>query len=117
MEIISNRAIRNLRAEINSIKTSIAKEKAEFQKEIENVGFLDEIQALRALTRKKENGAMWWANLIIITLIVLIETAPILVKLISSRGPYDAQLDFMNQERMMHYDKRVKKIRFPRASE
>jgi hypothetical protein len=45
------------------------------------------IEALDRLT--DESSAIWWAHWFIILLFIAIETAPVFVKLISSRGPYD----------------------------
>jgi Domain of unknown function (DUF4407) len=50
-------------------------------------GFAARLQALGRLTAK--NGSLWLANLFIILLFIAIETAPVMVKLISSKGPYD----------------------------
>jgi len=49
------------------------------------------MQALQRLTEK--NDAIWWANWFIILLFIVVETAPIFVKLISAKGPYDQLLD------------------------
>lgn len=49
------------------------------------------MQALSRLTEK--NAAIWWANWFIVLLFIVVETAPIFVKLISSKGPYDQLLD------------------------
>ncbi len=54
-------------------------------------GFAARIDALGALTR--ESRAIYMANLFIILLFIAVETAPILVKLISPRGPYDDLLE------------------------
>ena len=53
-------------------------------------GMAARIDALNNLTKKSE--AIYWANLFIILLFIAIETAPIFVKLISDRGPYDERL-------------------------
>lgn len=45
------------------------------------------IEALDRLT--KESSAIWWAHWFIVLLFIAIETSPVLVKLISSKGPYD----------------------------
>jgi len=50
-------------------------------------GFAARLDALSRLTDKK--ASIWLANLFIILLFIALETAPVLVKLISSRGPYD----------------------------
>jgi hypothetical protein len=45
------------------------------------------MEALDRLTQR--SSAIWWANLFVLLLFIAIETAPIFVKLISSKGPYD----------------------------
>ena len=53
-------------------------------------GFAARLEALSRLTQG--SSSLWLANLFIIFLFIAIETAPVLVKLISSRGPYDHML-------------------------
>ncbi len=49
---------------------------------------------LDALSRLTLNStAIWWANVFIIFLFIVIETSPILVKLMSPKGPYDYLLE------------------------
>ena len=50
-------------------------------------GFAARLEALGRLTAK--NASLWLANVFIILLFVALETAPVMVKLISSKGPYD----------------------------
>ncbi len=45
------------------------------------------IEAMKRLTA--QHAAMWWAELFIILLFIALETSPVLVKLISPKGPYD----------------------------
>lgn len=45
------------------------------------------MEALDRLTAKSD--AIWWTNIFIVLLFIAIETAPVFVKLISSKGPYD----------------------------
>jgi hypothetical protein len=45
------------------------------------------IEAMSRLTQ--QNDAMWWAEWFIILLFVALETAPVAVKLMSPKGPYD----------------------------
>src|SRR5882724_2758318 len=56
----------------------------------QNVGFLERNKALSDLSAKE--SSVFWANLLISLLIILIETGPILSKLIMSTGPYDLAL-------------------------
>ncbi|HCW07051.1 MAG TPA: DUF4407 domain-containing protein [Cytophagales bacterium] len=46
------------------------------------------MEALSRLT--DESSAMWWAHIFIIVLFLMIESTPILVKLLSKKGPYDS---------------------------
>ncbi|MFZ6011588.1 MAG: DUF4407 domain-containing protein [Bacteroidota bacterium] len=45
------------------------------------------IEALDRLTQ--QSGAIWWAHWFIVLLFIAVETAPVFVKLISPKGPYD----------------------------
>lgn len=57
---------------------------------IENIkvnGPAARIEAMSRLTQ--HNNAMWWAEWFIILLFIMLETAPVFVKLISGKGPYD----------------------------
>ncbi len=49
---------------------------------------------LEALNRlSNQSTAIWYANLFILFLFIVVETSPILVKLISHKGPYDYELE------------------------
>jgi hypothetical protein len=48
------------------------------------------MEALSRLTEQSQ--AMWWAHIFIMILFLIIESAPIFVKLISRSGPYDSLL-------------------------
>lgn len=55
-----------------------------------NLGFLERNKALSDLSA--EESSVWWACLLISLLIILIETGPILAKMIMPVGPYDIAL-------------------------
>ena len=55
-----------------------------------DVGFLERNKSLSDLSGKE--GSVFWANLLISMLIILIEIGPILSKLMMSMGPYDVAL-------------------------
>ncbi len=71
---------------LQELEKSVATEKASLQRSRYN-GLAARMEALSRLTQKSE--AMLIASLFIMLLFVAIETAPILVKLISYRSPYD----------------------------
>ena len=55
-----------------------------------DVGFLERNKALSDLS--DHESSVFWANLLISLLIIIIETAPVLSKLIMATGPYDLAL-------------------------
>ena len=67
-------------------------------------GFLARIKALSDLTRKEK--AIWWTSSFITFLIILIETGPVLVKLLAPRGPYDARLELLENMQLWEAEKR-----------
>jgi len=54
------------------------------------------MEALDRLTAT--SPAMWWAHIFIIILFLMIEATPILVKLMSKKGPYDSLLHTVEHE-------------------
>tara|TARA_R110002020_G_scaffold221888_2_gene430082 strand:- start:173 stop:1294 length:1122 start_codon:yes stop_codon:yes gene_type:complete len=77
------------------IREFVALRQAEFEKQQPGIegfdGLAARMEALDSLT--KESSAMAMANIFIMLLFIAIETAPIFVKLISPRGPYDEYLE------------------------
>lgn len=77
------------------IRDFMALRQAEFEKQQPGIegfdGLAARMEALDLL--KKESAAMALANIFIMFLFIAIETAPIFVKLISPRGPYDDLLE------------------------
>jgi hypothetical protein len=79
------------------------------------VGFLEKNKALSDLS--SQEPSVFWAELLISMLIILIEIGPILSKLIMSVGPYDVALaktellqmaaseNEIRRDKQMHYDK------------
>ena len=68
-------------------------------------GFAARIDALGRITDKSETVAL--ANLFIILLFISIETAPIMVKLIAYRSPYDFRLDVHEHAFAMQHKERT----------
>jgi hypothetical protein len=78
--------LRDLDNATSSLEKIVASEISALEKSKMN-GPAARMEALDRLT--KSSSAMWWANIFITLLFIAIETSPIFVKLISSRGPYD----------------------------
>ncbi len=72
--------------DLNNYDSLMASELAALEKNTFN-GMAARLEALGRLTQT--HPSIWWANAFFILLFIAIETAPVLVKLISSKGPYD----------------------------
>ncbi|SNS69110.1 protein of unknown function [Belliella buryatensis] len=97
--------------EILAINTQ---KEAEFQKVKPQIdgfdGIAARIDALSHLT--SESKAIWRANIMIILLFIAIETAPIFVKLISLRGPYDQFLELAERNVEVYTSERTIKLEY-----
>lgn len=85
---------------------------AEFEKIQPNIdgfdGLAARIDALSVLT--SESRALKMANLMIILLFIAVETAPIFVKIISPRGPYDNLLDLAEKSVEVYSNEKTVKL-------
>jgi hypothetical protein len=92
LSIRNEARIQELDAQIEEFR---AKRQLEFEKQVPGIdgfdGFAARMDGLAKLTEESE--AMATAELFLVLLFIAIETAPIFVKLISSRGPYDELLE------------------------
>ena len=66
--------------------------------------FITQVEALGNLN-SKTFSTMWWTSILIMLLFVTIETAPIIVKLLSKRGPYDELLERVEHEHYLEQQK------------
>jgi len=91
-------------------KTSAAydKTKASYSKEVER-GLLLKIQALFLLGER--DNTIWWSLRLFIMMIFLIETAPILVKLMSQRGAYEAKIEEIDYMKKIQSDEKVERVK------
>ncbi len=60
-------------------------------------GFLGRLKALNSLA--DSNKSVYYANLFIVFLFIVIEASPMIVKLMSNRGPYDVMLEATEREK------------------
>jgi len=87
---------------ISGLETKIQDEIAALEQTKYN-GLAARMEALDRLS--KESEAIYWANIFIILLFISIETAPIFVKLISYRSPYDYLLhEYEHQFKMTNLE-------------
>lgn len=86
-----NAAIGRQDSILHSIQSTIDTKRKNYQASLtENVGFLERNKALSDLS--DEESSVYWSCLMLSLLIILIETGPILSKLIMQSGPYDIAL-------------------------
>jgi hypothetical protein len=52
-------------------------------------------------------NSIWWASLVITLLFIVLETAPVVVKLLTKRGPYDDKLDAIEYQIYIDESKKV----------
>jgi hypothetical protein len=91
-QLINRGKIQDLENQINLLNDKMTAEMEYQMVSVEaNNGLAARIQALDALTNA--NAAVYWANFLILALFIMIEMAPILVKLLANRSPYDHLLD------------------------
>lgn len=96
--------IREKEEEIEKIKNDFSGVKAKIEEAGDQYGFLTQVQALYELSEKEGNEAIKWAHYIFVVLIMILELGPIIVKLMTPRGPYDAHVDFLNKKSMLLKD-------------
>ncbi len=68
--------------------------------------FITQLEALGSLT-KDRFSTMWWASLFISFLFILVETSPIVVKLIAQKGPYELILERYEYQIMLDNKKKI----------
>lgn len=86
-----NTGIKSQDSIIKNIHSGIDQKRKNYEASLKaNVGFLERNKALSNLS--DEESSVFWATLLISLLIILIETGPILSKLIMQAGPYDIAL-------------------------
>lgn len=56
-------------------------------------GFLERIMAKGNLLNRAENTSLWWTNLLITCLFIMIFLSPILIKILSPKGPYEVFIE------------------------
>jgi len=64
-------------------------------------GLLARLNALHQLVRDQENRALGWAIRLIFFIFLVVETAPVLTKLMSGFGPYDKLLERIETEAVL----------------
>ena len=72
--------------------------------------FITQLEAMGTLTEERFT-TMWWASLFISLLFILVETSPIIVKLIAQKGPYEMIMERHEYEIMLSNKKKISLIK------
>lgn len=83
-----------LQSQRDAFETEIQGQMASLRKD-PGGDFFTRMMALSELTRKYDSAR--WANYFVIFFLILLETTPVLVKLLSPIGPYDVRLNVRNE--------------------
>ncbi|HLF47287.1 MAG TPA: DUF4407 domain-containing protein, partial [Chitinophagaceae bacterium] len=101
-------SIKNQDSIINTAKAVMEEKRKMYETSANaNMGFLERNKALSDLSA--EEGSVFWANLLISLLIILIETGPVLSKLIMPVGPYDIALAKEELLQMAAHESEIRK--------
>ncbi len=98
----NNRKIEELRSQKNNKLASATQANKNYD------GFLARLEAFGTLSAKNE--VIRTTNWVIMILFVLIESAPVFVKLISRRGPYDEILELEEYQKLVDTKKEMTKL-------
>ncbi len=75
---------------------------------------LSRLEALGNITSEKETdgsrNSAYWSSLLITLLFISLETAPVIVKLLTKRGPYDELLDRIEYEYFINQQEAISKM-------
>lgn len=77
--------------------------------EIKNLS--SKIQILEIAKKDEGNSTIYWTDFILKLFIIILETSPILFKLLSLRGPVESYIDKLSSEAMIEHDMASKKAR------
>lgn len=81
-------------AEKEKALAALAKEENQKTSDLKLAAMDGPAARLEALDRlSQQSTAIWYANLFVLLLFIVVETSPIIVKLISQKGPYDYELE------------------------
>jgi len=89
--------------------TQERKESANYKKDIKLDNFMSQINVLHETIDKDET--LYNIHIILMTLIMIFETSPILFKLLSARGAYEAHMEFLSTSAIIKSDMETKLAR------
>ena len=101
--------IKKLQKDENDLYQKEEKETDNYKEDIKLNNFMSQIKILHSTIKKDET--LFNIHIILMTLIMIFETSPILFKLLSARGPYEAHMAFLATESIIESDSLTKHVR------
>jgi len=101
--------IKKLQKDENDLYQKEEKETDNYKEDIKLNNFMSQIKILHSTIKKDET--LFNIHIILMTLIMIFETSPILFKLLSARGPYEAHMAFLATESIIESDSLTKQVR------
>lgn len=92
------------KAQADSIAKSQFDESVRVKERSYTNNFITQVEALGNINAKTFS-TMWWTSILLTLLFITIETAPIFVKLLSKRGPYDELIERVEYEHYLEQQK------------
>lgn len=96
------------------IQKNRSKESSRVSPEIKNLS--SKIQILEIAKKDEGNSTIYWTDFILKLFIIILETSPILFKLLSLRGPVESYIDKLSSEAMIEHDNASKRARLNKGS-
>jgi len=96
-QIELDNAVANNQPQIEKLQLELFQLNAQKNQELAGIkknpwdGMAAQLEALRQISL--ENKAIYWANIFIIALFIMLECSPVIVKIMAQRGPYDELLE------------------------
>ena len=122
-KIKKNKLYNDLKAEMDSYQLKVKElqknrmhlyqqereETSNYKKDIKLDNFMSQINVLHETIEKDKT--LYNIHIILMTLIMIFETSPILFKLLSARGPYEAHMEFLSTRAIIQSDMETKQAR------
>tara|TARA_B110000879_G_C11139508_1_gene499660 strand:- start:228 stop:1763 length:1536 start_codon:yes stop_codon:yes gene_type:complete len=110
-----NASRKPIQEQITNKNSTYANDLAEWKITVRaSTDLLSRLEALGNITGEKEpdgsRNSAYWSSLLITLLFISLETAPVIVKLLTKRGPYDELLDRIEYEYFINQQEAISKM-------
>lgn len=97
------------KAKADSVARTQFDESVEVKERSYTNNFITQLEALSNLTSSQ--STMWWTSWLIMLLFIVIEISPVLVKILSSKGPYDDMLNAAEYAVALEENRKIEELK------